>query len=75
MEISRLVVVHALVLACAFSCKSNSKGNAENNATSKNIAKAQIGSFGDQGDGTYINPILNADYPDSDIEQVAIPIT
>ena len=28
------------------------------------------GSFGDQGDGTYINPILNADYPDSDIEQV-----
>ncbi|WP_342804418.1 glycoside hydrolase 43 family protein [Alteromonas sp. M12] len=31
---------------------------------------AKTGSFGDQGDGTYINPILNADYPDSDIEQV-----
>ncbi|MFY0653938.1 MAG: glycoside hydrolase 43 family protein [Cyclobacteriaceae bacterium] len=28
------------------------------------------GSWGDQGDGTYINPILNADYPDSDIEPV-----
>jgi beta-xylosidase len=24
-------------------------------------------SFGDQGDGTYVNPILNADYPDSDV--------
>jgi beta-xylosidase len=24
-------------------------------------------SFGDQGDGTYINPILNSDYPDSDV--------
>ena len=32
--------------------------------------QATTGSFGDQGDGTYINPILNADYPDSDIEQV-----
>lgn len=30
----------------------------------------QIGSWGDQGDGTYRNPILNADYPDVDIEQV-----
>lgn len=29
-----------------------------------------IGSWGDQGDGTYRNPILNADYPDSDVEQV-----
>jgi len=28
------------------------------------------GTWGDQGDGTYKNPILNADYPDVDIEQV-----
>ncbi|MBN2449304.1 MAG: glycoside hydrolase 43 family protein [Lentisphaeria bacterium] len=28
------------------------------------------GSWGDQGDGTYRNPILNADYPDVDVEQV-----
>jgi len=27
------------------------------------------GSWGDQGDGTYRNPILNADYPDVDVEQ------
>ena len=27
-------------------------------------------SWGDQGDGTYRNPILNADYPDVDIEQL-----
>lgn len=26
-------------------------------------------SWGDQGDGTYRNPILNADYPDVDVEQ------
>jgi len=31
---------------------------------------AETGSWGDQGDGTYKNPILNADYPDVDIEQV-----
>lgn len=30
---------------------------------------ARIGSWGDQGDGTYRNPILNADYPDVDIER------
>ncbi|MHC4575282.1 MAG: family 43 glycosylhydrolase, partial [Planctomycetota bacterium] len=28
------------------------------------------GTWGDQGDGSYKNPILNADYPDVDIEQV-----
>ncbi len=27
-------------------------------------------SWGDQGDGTYKNPILNADYPDVDVEQL-----
>jgi len=30
----------------------------------------RTGSWGDQGDGTYRNPILNADYPDVDVEQV-----
>jgi beta-xylosidase len=30
----------------------------------------QTGSWGDQGDGTYRNPILCADYPDVDVEQV-----
>jgi beta-xylosidase len=32
-------------------------------------ARAATGSWGDQGDGTYRNPILNADYPDVDVEQ------
>jgi beta-xylosidase len=31
-------------------------------------AKYRSGSWGDQGDGTYTNPVLNADYPDVDIE-------
>lgn len=30
----------------------------------------QTGSRGDQGDGTCRNPILNADYPDVDVEQL-----
>ena len=30
----------------------------------------RTGSWGDQGDGTYRNPILNADYPDVDVERV-----
>lgn len=30
----------------------------------------EMGTWGDQGDGTYRNPILNADYPDVDIERV-----
>ena len=33
-------------------------------------AVSQTGSWGDQGDRTYKNPMLNADYPDVDIEQV-----
>ncbi len=32
--------------------------------------RAQTGSWGDQGDGTYRNPVLNADYPDVDVEQL-----
>lgn len=38
--------------------------------TANNTVPAQTGSWGDQGDGTYRNPILNADYPDVDIEQL-----
>jgi hypothetical protein len=33
-------------------------------------AGPRTGSWGDQGDGTYRNPILNADYPDVDVEQL-----
>ena len=29
-------------------------------------SEPQTGTWGDQGDGTYRNPILNADYPDVD---------
>ena len=30
----------------------------------------QTGSWGDQGNGTYINPVLNADYSDPDVIRV-----
>lgn len=36
----------------------------------KSKQDAIIGSWGDQGDGTYKNPVLNADYPDADVEQL-----
>jgi len=32
--------------------------------------KSQTGTWGDQGNGTYINPVLNADYSDPDVIQV-----
>jgi beta-xylosidase len=39
--------------------------------TSTTLAgEPRTGSWGDQGDGTYRNPILNADYPDVDVEQL-----
>ena len=29
----------------------------------------KTGTWGDQGDGTYKNPVLNANYPDTDVER------
>ena len=51
-----------LLIPLLFSCQEKQP--------SKEKEVAQTGSWGDQGDGTYKNPILNADYPDSDIEQL-----
>src|SRR5205809_974858 len=34
------------------------------------VAKARVLAWGDQGDGTYKNPILKADYSDPDIVRV-----
>ena len=31
------------------------------------VISSDIGSWGDQGDGSYRNPVLNADFPDSDV--------
>ncbi|MGJ8694203.1 MAG: glycoside hydrolase family 43 protein [Thalassotalea sp.] len=56
------------LLLTILGCNSQITPQDESRATV--LEPAKTGSFGDQGDGTYINPILNADYPDSDIEQV-----
>ena len=32
------------------------------------LAVTQRGSWGDQGDGTYRNPVLKSNFPDSDVE-------
>lgn len=34
------------------------------------LSQSGMGSWGDQGNGTYINPILNADYSDPDVVRV-----
>jgi beta-xylosidase len=52
---NRQYQILSLLFILAFNCNSH--------------AGPRIGSWGDQGDGTYKNPILNADYPDVDIEQ------
>lgn len=38
-------------------------------AVLQELSTPRIGSWGDQGDGTFRNPILNSNYPDSDIEK------
>ena len=45
-----------VVLAVALSCNA--------------LTVSGMDSWGDQGDGTFKNPMLNGDYPDVDIEQV-----
>ena len=35
-----------------------------------NLETPRLGSWGDQGDGTFRNPILNSNFPDSDVEQL-----
>jgi beta-xylosidase len=39
-------------------------------ATGSLYAQTKTGSWGDQGNGTYINPVLNADYSDPDVCRV-----
>lgn len=38
-------------------------------AVLRELPVPQTGSWGDQGDGTFRNPILNSNYPDSDVEK------
>ena len=39
-------------------------------ATSVCAGQAPLPTWGDQGNGTYVNPILNADYSDPDVIRV-----
>ncbi|MWW23258.1 glycoside hydrolase family 43 protein [Algibacter lectus] len=57
----KLKYVLPILFCCFFSC-----ADKQSNENEKPIT----GSWGDQGDGTYKNPILNADYPDVDVEKV-----
>lgn len=52
------------LLLLFFACETTTKEEEQKPST------AHTGSWGDQGDGTYKNPILNADYPDTDVEEV-----
>jgi len=44
-------------------------GCAQEGARVRPLDQAIIGTWGDQGDGTFRNPILNSNYPDSDVER------
>lgn len=66
MKILRLFTILVLTILCACTNQKTKQVQVEE----QELPKATTGAWGDQGDGTYINPILNADYPDSDIEQV-----
>ena len=73
MELSYVSISKMFVLVWCITflgCNSKLATKEQLAINSSNTIKATTGSWGDQGDGTYVNPILNADYPDSDIEQV-----
>ncbi|MFV9551401.1 glycoside hydrolase 43 family protein [Algibacter sp. PT7-4] len=73
MKILRIIGINVFFLGTlltGLSCKSNSENQENKVLEYTKLVQAQTGHFGDQGNGTYINPVLNADYPDSDIEQV-----
>ncbi len=62
MHFTKLKFLLLLLVSVFFSCQERQPSK------EKEIAKT--GSWGDQGNGTYKNPVLNADYPDVDIEQL-----
>ena len=57
-----IIIVVVFFLVKPFSAKSDFPG-----IGCGRLAEERITSWGDQGDGTYCNPVLNADYPDVDI--------
>ena len=61
-----LKIFTIFLLSIHFSCSVQQEKQKEKSK----VTTTKIGSWGDQGDGTYTNPILNADFPDTDIEQV-----
>jgi len=64
----RKAIARALVLAAFAAVTLPLRAIEPAAATQAN--EPQTGTWGDQGDGTYRNPILNADYPDVDVEQL-----
>lgn len=57
----------ALEEACSQACLNWYKEYAQKNYAYKSFEKVR---YADQGDGTYINPIINADFPDPDLIRV-----
>ncbi|MCX7011339.1 MAG: family 43 glycosylhydrolase, partial [Candidatus Sumerlaeota bacterium] len=56
-------------LVCGQSLMGDKAAGEPKTSRASGIGQGHAGSWGDQGDGTYKNPILNADYPDVDVEQ------
>ena len=71
MQVSKTLQADILLIAlCLFPGLSVSAEPGKAVAAPGASTGPQTGSWGDQGDGTYRNPILNADYPDVDVEQL-----
>ena len=57
----KIIIYIAAIFSLVLSC--------QNNRHLVTLVEPRIGSWGDQGDGTFVNPILNSNYPDSDVEK------
>ena len=66
MKQTTTILVLAMLTCSLVTMAQDTPRNARNNTGNRNASLA----WGDQGNGTYINPILNADYSDPDVIRV-----
>ena len=59
-----------LPMLCLLLCATESQSAEKTIPVIASSPEAAVGSWGDQGDGTYRNPVLEANYPDNDVIRV-----
>jgi beta-xylosidase len=63
----KIAALFATLILCAYSCKLNQTENSDMVLSNDEISKVWVS---DNGDGTYKNPIIYADYSDPDVVRV-----